>query len=107
MISSVRFATMTILCACFFSIFSHQAAWAGDSEPQAPQFRLPTTAVPSHYNVRLTIVPNEDRFSGSVDIDIKFSEPTSVLWLNAQALTIEKATLAVGEQTLTAKVINE
>jgi cytosol alanyl aminopeptidase len=105
--SSVRLAAATVLCAGLFSAMSYSAARAADTQPQPPQFRLPATAVPSHYNVRLTIVPNEDRFSGSADIDIKFSEPTSVLWLNAQALTIEKATLTVGEQSLTAKVINE
>lgn len=104
---SVRFATATVLCAGLFGVLPHSAARAADSQPQPPPFRLPATAAPSHYNVRLTVIPNEDRFSGSVDIDIKFSEPTSVLWLNAQALTIEKATLTVGEQTLTAKVIDQ
>jgi cytosol alanyl aminopeptidase len=74
-------------------------------EPPPPKFRLPTFALPVNYEARLTLTPDKDTFTGSVDIDLTIKESTSVLWLNADKITIERASLFTGGQTLTAKVL--
>ncbi|HEX2712216.1 MAG TPA: M1 family aminopeptidase, partial [Candidatus Acidoferrales bacterium] len=81
------------------------AASAGQNQP--PQFRLPTFAVPVRYSVTLTVVPDKDTFTGAVDIDLTFREPSGVLWLNADMLTVKSASLISAGQTLAAKVIPE
>ena len=77
------------------------------AQNQPPQFRLPTFAAPVRYSVNLTVVPDKDTFTGSVDIDLNYKEASSVLWLNAEKVTVKSATLTFGGQTLPAKVISE
>lgn len=78
---------------------------AGQNQP--PQFRLPTFAAPVRYSVTLTVVPDKDIFTGAVDIDLNFHEPSAVLWLNADMLKVKSASLTSGGQTFAAKVIPE
>jgi len=77
------------------------------AQNQPPQFRLPTFAAPVRYSVNLTVVPDKDTFTGTVDIDLNYKEASSVLWLNAEKVTVKSATLTFGGQTLPAKVISE
>ena len=76
-------------------------------DPQPPRFRLPDFAVPQRYDVNLTVAPDQDTFSGAVDIDLNFKQASPVLWLNAKKIKIKEAILKTGGQTLTAKVITE
>jgi alanyl aminopeptidase len=79
-----------------------------DQTPIPPKFRLPAHEVwPIRYRADLTIVPDQDTFSGAVEIDLQFAESTSVLWLNSERLTMKEATLTVGHEKLAAKVIRE
>lgn len=57
--------------------------------PEAPQFRLPQTALPTRYHLDLTIVPSEPTFHGTVRIDMNLKARTSVLWLNGTDLKVE------------------
>jgi alanyl aminopeptidase len=57
--------------------------------------------------VELTAIPDQDTFTGAIDIDLQFSRATSVLWLNAEKLTITDAILSVGGEKSAAKVITE
>src|SRR5258708_6579940 len=79
---------------------------AQDQLPQ-PQFRLPTFAAPVHYSVNLTVIPDKDTFTGTVDIDLNYKEASSVLWLNAEKITVKTGTLTFGGRTLTAKVTSK
>jgi len=93
-----RLALLSTFCA---------AAGMAQTQPQPPAFRLPGTAAPVRYAVKLTVAPDQDTFTGSVDIELNFKESTSVLWLNADQLTVKSASLTVGGQTLAAKIITE
>ena len=83
----------------------------GQGAPNAalhpPQFRLPTLVAPLRYSVSLTLAPDQDTFTGQVDIDLNFKEASSVLWLNADKITVKDAALTVGGRTLTAKAITQ
>ena len=66
----------------------------GASVPQRDPNRLPTTVVPSHYD--LTLVPDLDAatFTGSEAVALTILEPVSELVLHALDLTIDTAWLA-------------
>jgi alanyl aminopeptidase len=90
-----------ICCAGPFCLLGQ----ADDNGLQPPAFRLPTSVAPLHYSLNLTVVPDKDIFNGTVEIDLNFKEASSVLWLNAEKITIKDATLTVNGQTVTVKVI--
>jgi alanyl aminopeptidase len=56
---------------------------------------LPNGARPVRYAIDLTIVPGEDTFHGAADIELNFDKASSMLWLNATDLTIERANARV------------
>jgi cytosol alanyl aminopeptidase len=75
------------------------------SAPTAPKLRLPATARPLRYEVDLTVAPAKDTFSGTIDIDLELSEPTSLLWLNATELTVSDASLTAGNRRQAARIV--
>ena len=81
-----------VLCLSLFGV-SGTAAGAG---PEPPKLRLPTTARPTGYAVELTIDPNQPGFRGSVDITVRLEQETDLLWLNAAAIEIQKASAKAG-----------
>ena len=62
------------------------SAAAGTSEP--PVARLGNSVVPSRYRLELKIDPSQERFSGSVAIDVLINEPRDVIWLHGKHLDI-------------------
>jgi len=70
-----------------------------------PKLRLPADVHPSRYRVDLRLNPGEDRFSGSVEIDLAVTQQTSVIWLHAKALQFVsvKLTSKDGEQAAIAQ----
>lgn len=96
-----------LLCSfCATLVGAAIPAMAAD-DPQPPQFRLPDFAAPQRYDINLTVAPDQDTFTGAVDIDLNFKQASPVLWLNAEKIKVKEATLKAGGQTLTAKVITE
>ncbi len=82
-------------------------AWTDDA-PTPPKLRLPSdVATPVWYRAELTVIPDQDTFTGTIEIDLQFAKSTRVLWLNANELTVKKATLSAGSEKLEAEVIAE
>src|SRR5579885_1080040 len=69
---------------------------AAAASPQPPALRLDDTVRPTRYAAELTVVPGQDSFSGEITIDVRLSEPKSIIWLNALELKIIRA--SVGDQ---------
>src|ERR1700761_8859414 len=68
-------------------------------------FRLPAdVAAPVRYHIDLTVIPDQDGFTGSSDITIHFAKSTPSLWLNADKLQVQQASLSVGSDTVAAKI---
>ncbi|HEY3625797.1 MAG TPA: M1 family aminopeptidase [Terracidiphilus sp.] len=76
---------------------------AEDHKP--PELRLPEIATPLRYRVHLNLAPDQDSFSGSIDMDLKFNQSSSILWLNADKLKIKEASIEAGGQTQPATVL--
>jgi len=58
-----------------------------------PKLRLSQDVRPTRYSVELTAIPAAKTFSGVVDIDVTLEKPASLIWLNANDLTIQQASL--------------
>ena len=69
------------------------AQTAPNSDQTPPAFRLPDGARPLHYDLTLTVVPGDAKAPGEIAIDVELSRPHSVLWLNADSLTISGASV--------------
>ncbi|MCC6808980.1 MAG: M1 family metallopeptidase [Deltaproteobacteria bacterium] len=67
------------------------AALLAANDPTPPTLRLPDNAQPVKYKVELSVDPTADKLSGAIDIELDVKKPTSVLWLNANELTITKS----------------
>lgn len=63
--------------------------------PPAPTLRLPDGARPTRYALALTVVPGEARVAGEIAIDVELARPHAVLWLNAEAVEVTRATTAL------------
>src|ERR1700730_2767735 len=81
------------------------AARAATAAPQPPKLRLAATADPAGYAVELTIDPARATFHGSVEIDVRFREKTGLLWLNATALKIEKASVSGAGKPASVRIV--
>jgi aminopeptidase N len=79
------------------------ALTATAAEP--PHLRLPETVAPERYRLHLTLTPDQDRFRGAIEIDLRIAEAAKAIWLNGTNLEVSRATLRAGGQTLAAKVI--
>src|SRR5688572_4524932 len=69
------------------------AATAAQSQPVSalPALRLPETVRPVRYDVELTLDPNAPTFEGRIDIELTLREPTSMVWLRAVELELDRA----------------
>ena len=94
---------MRFRCTVFF-LLATLGAW-GEGAGDPPKFRLPATAAPIRYAIDLTVIPGEQTFHGSADIELKTTASTSVLWLSATELKIDSATLRTGGASRTAKIL--
>jgi alanyl aminopeptidase len=88
-----------------FSLMFAASTLLAQTSPQAPTFRLPNTVRPEHYAVELKLDPGEETFSGTVDIEIKISSPTSLIWLNGADLTVKQSSLKSAGKTLATKPV--
>jgi len=61
--------------------------------PEAPQLRLPTYARPLHEDVDLTLDPASEDFKGKITTELDITESKPVIWLNADEITVDEATL--------------
>lgn len=87
---------MTKSCIAFLLL-----ATCALAEP--PKLRLGSDVRPVRYRLDLTIVPQQDTFTGKIEIDLEVGKPTDVVWLNARGLTVDAAEVTAGGHTMPAK----
>jgi cytosol alanyl aminopeptidase len=86
-----RIAFLLLLAVCAFA-----------AEP--PKLRLGDGVRPVRYRLDLTVIPQQDNFTGKIEIDLEVRNPTDVVWLNAHLLTIDSAEFIAGGHKQAAKV---
>ncbi len=83
---------------CFALLLAASCAFAGP-----PTLRLGDNVRPVRYRASLTVIPQQDNFTGTIEIDLDVQKPTDIIWLNGRHLTIDPAKLVAGGHTLVAK----
>ncbi len=81
-------------------LFFCSAACLLGAAPAPPTLRLGDQVQPKSYMAQLTLDPDKDTFSGTIEIAIAVKEPTSLIWLNAVDLQIDSATIAAQKATI-------
>jgi len=89
---------------CFFAALFCCAFSASGASGEPPKLRLGEDVLPVRYSVDLTLIPDEDTFSGVIEIDLDIRKPADVIWLNARSLTIDHANLIASGKTTVAKI---
>ncbi len=72
------------------------------SDPDAPRGRLTDIAAPSAYRLDLTVVPEQPRFSGHVEIDVALKQGVAKLYMHGRDLKVSRAVARVGGRTVAA-----
>ena len=71
--------------------------------PEIPLGRLGDAVVPQRYELDLTIVPERERFSGRVAVEIDIREPSELIWLHGNRLDVTEAWLEQGRIRIDAR----
>jgi alanyl aminopeptidase len=90
----MRATSLTLL-----SLLAAAATPAAEDSPEPPRLRLPTTVAAEGNRVRLVLDPEKPTFNGRIEIDVRIAEPTRVVWLNSQDLTVRTAAVKVAGET--------
>src|ERR1700761_3004883 len=77
----------TVLAAALLALTA-PAAYAVEPVPQG---LLPDAATPVAYRLDLTVLPEQGRFSGHVEIDVELKAPTRSLYLDGRGLAMRSA----------------
>jgi aminopeptidase N len=67
-----------------------------------PLGRLPKGATPLAYRLDLTVVPDRERFTGHVEIDVSLAAPTTSVYLHGRGLAVRSAMAVQGTRRLAA-----
>jgi aminopeptidase N len=66
---------------------------------------LPPGAKPVAYDLQLTVLPENARFSGHVVIELDLSTPTSMLWINGKDLSVSRVEAHVAATVSTGRYV--
>ncbi len=72
------------------------------SAADTPKGQLPDWVTPTHYALHLTVLPEDQRFSGVVSIDVKIAVDSNLIWLHGQDLAVQSAKIVVGGRAIEA-----
>ena len=75
----------------------------GAADP--PKSRLPRAFLPESNHVQISLDPSQETFQGQIEIRGQLQAPTRVIWLNAEALELDRATLTRGGKSTTLRVL--
>jgi alanyl aminopeptidase len=88
-----RVLIFPLLCSCMASRAPAETA---------PKLRLDEVqqTQPIRYAVDLTLDPDKESFDGSIAIQLRFDKAASILWLNANGITVKSASLRFAGQQI-------
>ena len=71
----------------------------------SPTLRLPESVSPLRQSIELTLDPNLETYSGTIEVEVEIRRPTNVLWLNATGLKVAEASLGQADSLRPARVV--
>jgi len=63
------------------------------SEDAVPHAQLGSNVIPTEYRLDMVMNPDDDSFTGVVEIDVTIENPTFRIWLHGKNMTVSEATL--------------
>ncbi len=89
-LSRVLVAAIVLIAAGAY-FFVQQKNQQEASLAEMPLGQLPSDVVPTHYDLNLRIIPEEDSISGRVRIDVDVQAATDTIWLHGDGLIVSEA----------------
>jgi alanyl aminopeptidase len=89
-----RIATRAALALFSLFLVSNGCGGAKDSvdttplAEKVPEGRLPEGTRPTSYRLSLTVIPDQDGFSGTAVIGIELDAPSATIWMHGQGLSV-------------------
>jgi alanyl aminopeptidase len=80
--------------ATFWGHCTAPLAAPSETAKALPALRIPEGSRPLGYAVTLTVVPGEATVHGEIAIEVELAQPQSVLWLNADDVTVTRAVMS-------------
>jgi cytosol alanyl aminopeptidase len=71
---------------------------------ELPKLRLGDDVRPVRYHLDLTLIPEQDTFTGRIEIDLDIRKAADIVWLNARTLKFDDAKFIQTGSTVAAKV---
>ncbi len=80
---------MSALCLCVIGCAgAKESVTASPEAQQPPEGKLPEGVRPTGYRLSLTIIPQQQTFSGTAVIEIETDESTTGIWMHGQDLNV-------------------
>lgn len=94
MSSSVRRLIRFVMLSAILIVIQIGSAFVAQAAPEdkdtPPQGKLPADVIPTSYALDLTVIPNRERFSGQVTIDVTLVATSSRIWLHGRDIAPRK-----------------
>lgn len=85
----------TLLALCAFVV---PASALAQTAPPVPTGQLPDRVKPIAYRIDMTILPEQERFSGHTEIDVDLKQPASSIFMHGRDLKVSKALVKIGKR---------
>jgi alanyl aminopeptidase len=72
-----------------------------------PTGQLPADVMPLRYRLELDIDPAEERFAGTVEIDVRLDRARTTIWLHGQNMQVDEAVVRRGDQLIPATFVQK
>ncbi len=100
MLKNLKIVTVLILSflfGCAQNTSQNPQVAANSTLEEPPEGQLPKTAIPLHYDLELTIIPQKTEFSGKVRIALELKDAAHKLWLHGKKLKVSKSTATLAD----------
>ena len=77
----------------------------GGHAPPPPGLRLPDGFTPTRYRAELDVDPAKPTFTGAIEIDADLAAPSSIVWLHARDLRIDRAEARAGGRAVALEAV--
>jgi len=86
---------------CFLYLSACEQPDGADKALETPETAIPhaqlgDNVIPREYRIDLRINPDDDTYSGIVEIDVSIKAPTSKIWLHGKEMTVDRAVAVSG-----------
>jgi len=68
------------------------------AQESVPTGKLPEMVAPTAYRLDMTILPDQERFTGHAEIDVDLKQPAASIYMHGRDLHVTRATIRIGRR---------